>query len=160
MKVWSRHIQETLKQIENHLLQEYKNEKKETKRDWRTYEQRLMHRIKSAIKNLEPLIEEAISTLKIERHQGRESKLTLKQKVILLLLKELFDKSNRDMSFMIDVFSLLSNIDISYKTIERLYSDEKVEMAIHNLHLLILKKRGIKVADATGDGTGYSLTIK
>lgn len=160
MKVWSKHIRETLKEIDDHLLQEYKDEKEETERDWRTYEQRLMHRIKSAIRNLEPLIEEAISTLKIEKHQGRDSKLTLKQKVILLLLKELFDKSNRDMSFMIDVFSLLSGIDISYKTIERLYSDEQVEMALHNLHMLILKKKDIKTADTAGDGTGYSLTIK
>lgn len=160
MKVWSRHIQETLKAIEDHLLQEYKNEKEETKRDWRTYEQKLMHRMKSSIRNLEPLIEEATSTLKIEKHQGRDSKLTLKQKVILLLLKELFDKSNRDMSFMIDVFSLLAGIDVSYKTIERLYSDEQVEMVLHNLHLLILKKKGVEIADAVGDGTGYSLSIK
>lgn len=160
MKVWSRHIQETLKEIDAYLLQEYKDEKEETKRDWRTYEQRLMHRIKSAIRNLEPLIEEAISNLKIEKHQGRDSKLTLKQKVILILLKELFDKSNRDMSFMVDVFSLLSGVDVSYKTIERLYSDEQVELALHNLHLLILKKKGIEVADTSGDGTGYSLTIK
>lgn len=160
MRVWSRHIQETLKKIDDYLLQEYKDQKEELKRDWRTYEQRLMHRMKSAIKNLEPLIEEAISTLKIEKHQGRESSLTLKQKVILLLLKELFDKSNRDMSVMTDIFSLLSGIDVSYKTVERLYSDEQVEMTLHNLHLLILKKRGIEVADASGDGTGYSLTIK
>lgn len=160
MRVYSRHIQETLKEIEEHLLQEYKDEKGEVKRDWRTYEQRLMHRIKSAIRNLEPLIEEAISTLKIEKQQGRDSRLTLKQKVILLLLKELFDKSNRDMSFMIDVFSLLSGIDVSYKTIERLYSDEQVEMALHNLYILILKKKGIKATDTAGDGTGYSLTIK
>lgn len=56
MKVWNRHIQETLKEIEDYLLQEYKDEKEEKKRDWRTYEQRLMHRIKTAIRNLEPLI--------------------------------------------------------------------------------------------------------
>lgn len=160
MKVWSRHIQETLKAVEDHLLQKYKDEREETKRDWRTYEQKLMHRIKSSIRNLEPFTEEAISTLKIEKKQGRKSKLTLKQKIILLLLKELFDKSNRDMSYMLDIFSLLSGIDISYKTIERLYSDTQVELVLHNLHNLILKKKGVEVADATGDGTGYSLSIR
>lgn len=48
------------------------------------------------------------------------------------------------MASMLAVFSLLSDIDVSYKTVERLYSDPEVEMAIHNLHILILKKRGVK----------------
>ena len=33
-------------------------------------------------------------------------------------------------------------------------------MALHNLHVLLLKKKGIKESDATGDGIGYSLTVK
>jgi len=33
-------------------------------------------------------------------------------------------------------------------------------MALHNLHVLLLKKKGIMQSDATGDGTGYSLTVK
>ena len=33
-------------------------------------------------------------------------------------------------------------------------------MVLHNLHVLILKKNGVKNSDATGDGTGYSLTVK
>ena len=41
---------------------------------------------------------------------------------------------------------------------ERLYSDEEVALAIHNL--LILRNKGVKESDATGNGTGYSLTIK
>jgi len=61
---------------------------------------------------------------------------------------------------MLDIFSMLSGIDVSYKTIERLYSDDDVIAAIHNLHVLILKTRDIKSSDATGDGTGYSLTVK
>ena len=43
---------------------------------------------------------------------------------------------------------------------ERLYSDELVMMALYNLHVLLLKKKGIRESDATGDGTGYSLTVK
>jgi transposase len=72
----------------------------------------------------------------------------------------MFGKSNRLMASMIAIFSLLSGIDVSYKTIERLYSDPEVEMAIHNLHVLLLKKKGVNNVAVSGDGTGYSLTIK
>ena len=56
---------------------------------------------------------------------------------------------------MLDIFSMLSGIDVSYKTIERLYSDNEVVMAIFNLHVLLLKNKNIINSDATGDGTGY-----
>jgi transposase len=61
---------------------------------------------------------------------------------------------------MLTVFSMLSGIDVSYKTIERLYSDNEVIMAIHNLHALILRRKKVTNSDATDDGTGYSLTVK
>lgn len=64
------------------------------------------------------------------------------------------------MALMLAVFSLLSDVDVSYKTVERLYSDPEVKMAIHNLHVLVLKKKGVGDFDASGDCTGYSLTIK
>ena len=86
--------------------------------------------------------------------------LTLEQKVKLLLIKQLVGKSNREFAYMLEIFSMISGIDISYKTVERLYSDELVMMALHNLHVLLLKKKGIRESDATGDGTGYSLTVK
>lgn len=152
-------IHQRLKDIEEFLLEEYKERKEERKRDWRTYEQRLMHRIKRAIRNLEPLIEEATKTIAVHRGKGRTPELAIKQKVVLILLKELFGRSNRSMASMLAVFSLLSGIDVSYKTVERLYSDPEVEMAIQNLHVLILRKREVKDVDASGDGTGYSLAI-
>ena len=61
---------------------------------------------------------------------------------------------------MLVMFSMVSSIDISYKTIERLYSDDEVILAVHNLHVLILKKKGVNNSNATGDGTGYGLTVK
>jgi transposase len=61
---------------------------------------------------------------------------------------------------MLALFSMLSGIDVSYKTIERLYSDEEVILVLHNLHILILKEKGVEDSDASGDGTGYTLTIK
>jgi len=44
---------------------------------------------------------------------------------------------------LLEIFSMVSGIDISYKTVERLYSDELVMMTLHKLHVLLLKKKGI-----------------
>jgi len=122
----------------------------------------LADRIRGAIKDLEPLIDEAIATLTIIKteNRGRPPELSLKQKTMLLLLKHLVDKSNRDMSMMLVLFSLLSDIDVSYKTVERFYSDPEVSAVLHNLHVLLLKKKGVKNVDGSGDGTGYGLSIK
>jgi len=143
------------------IIEEYKKEHPSDKRDWRTYEQQFARRAKTAFHDLEPLVEQAVSSIKIEsgENRGNESKLTLKQKVLVLLLKHFCGKSNRMMEWMIVMFSLLTNIDVSYKTIERLYSDEAVRLAIFNLHSLLLNKRGINEADCGGDGTGHALLV-
>src|SRR5207247_1327526 len=108
----------------------------------------------------DPLIQEAVSAIKIERNgAGRPDTLKLEQRIKLLLIKQLAGESNRMYANMLDVFSMVSGIDVSYKTIERLYSDEEVIMALHNLHVLLLKKKGVEKSEASGDGTGYSLTI-
>ena len=127
-----------------------------------TYEQRLAKRLKKAFKELRPLVREAVSAIKIVKSETRGSKpqLTLEQKILALLLKHLIGKSNRNMSAMLVLFMWLTNIDVSYKTIERLYSDHEVILTLHNLHTLILKKMGVNEADSGGDGTGYTLTIK
>lgn len=157
----TKHVREITNVIDD-IIEHYKETSAEKKRDWRTYEQKFAERIKTAMKELSPLIEEAIISFKIHKGEtrGTKPKLSLKQKVILLLLKHLFGKSNRAMSNMLVIFSLLTNVDVSYKTVERLYSDDKVRIALHNLHKIILKKKGIKEADCGGDGTGYSLTIR
>ncbi len=103
-----------------------------------------MNRVKKAIKNLEPLIDETIN-FETHRGQGRKPDLELKQKVITLLLKELFGESNRMMASMLAVFSLLSGIDVSYKTVERLYSDPEVEMAIHKPKLRLAQCWGMRI---------------
>jgi len=60
---------------------------------------------------------------------------------------------------MLEIFTMISGIDISYKTVERLYIELAI-MAPRNLQVLLLKKKLIKELDATGDCTGYSLTVK
>jgi len=154
----TKQVREITKKLDD-IIKEYKLEQKEKKqfkkRDWKTYEQTLANRIKYAIQNLDEYIEKAISTLKIipKNSQGRPSKLTLKQKVQLLLIKAIVGKSNRGMSSMLMLFSLLTNVDVSYKTIERLYSDQELILVINNLHMLLLKEKEIKNVDSSGDGT-------
>jgi transposase len=155
----SEDIRKRVRDIDDYLLKKYKESKPIEKRDWRTYEQQLMKRVKGAIRNLEPLIDE-VTNIEIHRVPGRPPELDLKQSVTILLVKELIGKSNRSMASMLDLFCLLSGIDVSYKKVERLYSNYDVSLAILNLHLLIMKKKGVKKINACGDGTGYSLSIK
>lgn len=152
-------IRNTVKELDEHIRKEYIESHPEKERDWRTYEQQFSKRIRDAIKALDPLIHEAVSAIRVEPRMGRPDSLTLEQRVKLLLIKQLVGESNRMFANMLDIFSMLSGIEVSYKTVERLYSDEEVTMALHNLHILLLKKRGVKRSDASGDGTGYSLTI-
>lgn len=161
MKIKTKDVRNTVAIIDD-IIDHYKEQTKKEKRDWRTYEQKLAERMKTAIRELEPIIDEAIDSLHILKTEtrGAKRKLSLRQKVIILLLKQLFSKSNREMSVMMALFSLLTEVDISYKTVERLYSDEEVIMVLNNIHMIILRRKNIKEVDGSGDGTGYSLTIK
>ena len=161
MQIKTQEVRDVVR-ILDEIIEQYKEHSVEKKRDWRTYEQRLSERLKKAFKELKPLVHEAIATIKIVKGETRGSKpqLALEQKVLALLLKHLIGKSNRNMSAMLTLFMWLTDIDVSYKTIERLYSDQEVILALHNLHMLALRKKGVKDIDSGGDGTGYSLTIK
>jgi len=138
-----------------------KNYSKDVKRDWRTYEQRMALRMKTAAKELEPIIQEAYSMIEITKDEkrGRPTEITIPQKVLLILMKKIFQLSNRKMANLLAFFSVLTGIETSYKTIERSYSDPLVKMTIHNMFIILAKRKGIEVADLSGDGTGYSLTI-
>mgnify|MGYP001588619758 CR=1 FL=1 len=162
MKVKTKEVRDIVAVLDD-IVEDYKEKSDGKKRDWRTYEQRLAERLKKAFKELKPLVHEAVSAIKIANGETRGAKpqLTLEQKVLSILLKHLIGKSNRNMSAMLTLFMWLTNIDVSYKSIERLYSDQEVILALHNLQMLILKKKGVnEVEDSGGDGTGYSLTIK
>ncbi len=70
-------IRNRIKDIDDFLLKQYKDRKVENKRDWRTYEQQLMKRIKGAIRNLESLIDQSIN-IEIHRGPGRPPDLETK----------------------------------------------------------------------------------
>ena len=159
-RITSDDIRYKLEEINSILGKKYALEHPKKRRDWRTYEQEFAERIKAAMKDLDPLVREAVSSIRIVHGPGHPHSLSLEQRVKLLLIKQLVGESNRMFANMLAVFSMLSGIDVSYKTIERLYSDDETLIAVHNLHVLILRKKGVTSSDATGDGTGYSLTVK
>ncbi|MEM3830040.1 MAG: ISNCY family transposase, partial [Conexivisphaerales archaeon] len=80
-------IRYKLEEINNVLGKKYRLEHPRKKRDWRTYEQEFSHRIKTAMRDLEPLIEEDVSTIRIVHGSGHSHSLTLEQRVKLLLIK-------------------------------------------------------------------------
>jgi transposase len=161
MKITTREVREITSVIDD-IIEEYKEKSAPKERDWRTYEQRVAKRLRTAFRELKPLVQEAVCSIHIVNGETRGAKplLTLEQKVLALLLKHLIGKSNREMSLMLIIFSWLCDIDVSYKTIERLYSDQEVILALHNLHVIMLRKKGVKNVDCGGDGSGYGLSIK
>jgi len=161
MKITTKEVRSVTSVIDD-IIEQYKEKSPSKKRDWRTYEQRVSKRLRTAFKELKPLVHEAVCSIRIVNGETRGAKplLTLEQKVLALLLKHLIGKSNREMSLMLVIFSWLSGIDVSYKTIERLYSDQEVILALHNLHVIMLRKKGVNNVDCGGDGSGYGLSIK
>jgi hypothetical protein len=159
-RVFDEDIKFKLEEIDRIMAKKYKLEHPMKERDWRTYEQQFSHRIKTAMRELDPLVKEVVSTTHIHHGPDHPYGLSLENRVKLLLIKQLVGESNRMFSNMLVIFSMLSGIDISYKSVERLYSDQEVILTIHNLHILMLNNKGAESSDATGDVTGYSLTMK
>ena len=161
MSLETKEVRDVVKILDD-IVKEYKEEHPEKERNWRTYEQRVAERLKTAFKELKPLVHEAASSIQFVSGETRGAKpiLNVEQRTLAVLIKHIVGKSNRSMAAMFVIFSLLSNIDVGYKTVERFYSDPEVIAVLYNLHVLLLKKKGVKDVDSAGDGTGYSLTIK
>jgi len=141
------------------IIEQYKKEHPKKDRDYSSYEISFKRRLKKAIGNLDIFIEESIKHFHFQSKNENKHSLPLSKRMRLILVKELTEKGNRKTANLLDLFSMLSGTDISYKTVERLYSDDKVMLGLHNLFILTLNKRGIKNIEACGDATGYSLTI-
>ncbi|MEK6936429.1 MAG: ISNCY family transposase [Nanoarchaeota archaeon] len=154
----AKQVREKVK-ILDEIIKEYKELNPQKKRDYTKYETEFKRRLKEAIKNLDELINESIKDLIYSSKNENKHSLPLAKRMRLILVKELNEKGNRKIANLIDLFSMMGGTDISYKTVERLYSDDKIILGLHNLFILTLNKRGIRNIDACGDATGYSLTI-
>jgi transposase len=158
VKITAKAIRKRVKELDK-IIEKYKEEHPKKERNYVEYEREFKRRLKKAIRNLDKLISESIRGIDIfYRHKDRHS-LSLKKRIRLILVKELTEKGNRKTANTLELFSMLGGTDISYKTVERLYSDEILTLALFNLLILSLKKRGVKEIDTCGDATGYSLTI-
>ena len=80
-------IQYKLEEINNILGKKYVQEHPEKDRNWRTYESEFSQRIKTAMKELDPLIGKAISIMHIVKRPGHPHLLSLSQRVKLILIK-------------------------------------------------------------------------
>jgi hypothetical protein len=72
-------IQYKLEEINNTIGEKYKLEHPMKERDWRTYEQEFSTRIKLAMKDLDPLIHEAVSSIRVIPRSGHPHSLTVKK---------------------------------------------------------------------------------
>jgi len=82
-------IRYKIEEINEVLGKKYAREHPKKERDWRTYEPEFSQRIKTAMKELDPIIDEAISAIRIMHGPGHPHSLTLGQRVKLLLIKQL-----------------------------------------------------------------------
>jgi transposase len=116
--------------------------------------------VKERLHRIPEYIHQAVETInREEQKMGRPPKLDLEKKVNLFILVRFLNKSNRNAEESLQYFQPLFGVDVSYKYIERLYSDPEVKLALHNLFVLLLKDEGPS-GDLAGDGTGYSVSVE
>lgn len=158
-QLWEKHVHDKLREFEKYLLDEYKKNHPKKEINYMEYEKEFKQRFRNAMRELPLLIEKATTNLKFYRGKGDKPSLKIDQRVRLLLISQLAGKSNRMMAYMTELFSVITGINKSYKTIERLYSDKEVEIALFNLWILLLGKKNINESDCCGDATGFGLFI-
>ena len=147
---------ETFRDNINTLIQEYREKFSVTViTDSRKYEETYRKRLLGMSMELRSMIDHA-SSIAVDEY-GRRSLLNAKEKAFILLTKEIMKLSNRRMAYELPLFGI--DRIISYKTVERLYSDPLVIMILNNIFIETLRKREMGKCDAVGDGTGYSLTV-
>jgi len=83
-----------------------------------------------------PLYAEKAADIAVEKTAGRPNKLDLTERTMLFLFTRLMNKSNRDMELMLELLKPLLKAEVSYKSTERLYSDEEVKAVLHNLFFI------------------------
>lgn len=159
MALRNKKLQQRIREIQQFIEEQYKPTHVPKARNFGVYEQEWQARLQHAITSLNPLVTQACATITTHKGPGPKRILDLRQRLLILLLQRWCDQSNRMMSSLLLLFSTLNKIQLGYKSIERLYSDQEVQLALHNLHVLILQRQHVKVVDTCGDATGYALTI-
>lgn len=158
-RLTNRQFQKFYKEFKE-LVEIYSKENVRNETDWVKYERRYAQQIRYVAKELNTLVKQAMGLIAAKNMNiGRRPKLALQQKIVALLLKSIFGKHNRPMAGLLSLFGAFIGVDISYKTIERLYSNEFVKMTLHNMFVMTVKRRCGKNIDVSGDGTGYTLTV-
>ena len=158
-ELWEKHIHNKLKELERYLLEKYKKEHPQKEIDYAEYEKEFKQRFRKAMKEMPSLIEKSTANLLFYRGKGDKPSLKIDQRLRLLLISQLAGKSNRMMAYMTELFSVITGINKSYKTIERLDSDKEIEIAPFNLWILLLKRKQVNEANCCGDATGFGLFI-
>jgi len=87
--------------------------------DWKDYEFLYREKMKGMALELRAMIDES-SSLVVDDF-GRPSLLNAREKVFIILVKEIFRLSNRKAAYLLPLLGITK--EISYKTVERLYSD-------------------------------------
>lgn len=85
--VFDEDIKLKLEEIDRIIANKYRLDHPMKERDRRTYEQQFSCRIKTAMKELDPLVKEAASTIYIHHGPGHPYGLSLENRVKLLLIK-------------------------------------------------------------------------
>ncbi len=117
-------------------------------------------KVKDRLRNLPVYVKKAVEMIqKEERRRGRPPKIDLEKKVMLFLFTRWINKYNRGTEEALEAFQPLFGFDVSYKTIERLYSDEEVKTVLHNLFVLLIEEEGTS-GNFSGDGSGYALSVE
>ena len=147
--------------ILDELIDNYNKSKKKSHRNFSKYESNYLHRLKQAIHFFQELTTKAIKLTTFDKKNiGRPEKLSLEQRVKILLIQRFMQRSNREMSEMLMLFAYLQNTNISYKTVERLYDDKRIQIILSNMNSLIYNELNLTKSHTSGDGTGFMLSIK
>ena len=73
MKVTTKEVRDVTSVIDD-IIEEYKEKSTPEKRNWRSYEQRVAKRLRTAFKELKPLVQEAVKSIDIIKGETRGAK--------------------------------------------------------------------------------------
>ena len=156
MKITEKMAQELVEVLEE-VKEECFSEEKDTY-PYAEWEQK-RERVKQRLRELPKYVDQAAEKIRfVKPRAGQRKKIDVRKRTMLFLFARLMNKSNRDMEDILVLFEPLFGVKVSYKSIERLYSDPEVKTVLHNLFILLLRDEGVS-GDFSGDGTGYSLSV-